>query len=300
MCLRLGIAVLLATLSLPHLMRAQSQACVDSAPSSRVQDQETKINIVGIEFHGENPLSDALRARLANDIQHSNLNAVSEDPDSSWVDEATQPIRSVLQEQGYFKNSVVGTPYLIRAEAHERRYVVRVEIESGPKYRLGKLGFASVSGSPLVFSGALLKQHISLQVGDVFDVSKIRQGLDSISKLYGARGYIDATVEPDTEIDDDSLRIDLIIRVDEERPYSVGRIEIQGLDTKAQNKLKVPQESGDIFNFELWENFFRDNQHHLPLGASLDKNLRMQRNFSDSTVDIILDFRPCPKTRLED
>jgi outer membrane protein assembly factor BamA len=297
-CLRFGILVLFGTLFSPRLGYAQSQGCVDSAPNSRIPVQKAKISIVGVEFQGENPLSDALRARLVEDIQHSEHWVTPEEPDSSWVSEALNPMRDALREQGYFKTDLEGAPYLVRALATERLYVLRVEVESGPKYRLGNIRFGSASDTPLVFTDALLRQQIRLQEGEVFDVTKIRQGLESISKLYGSKGYIDATPAPDTTIDEKGSRIDLLIRVDEQQPYHIAKIEFLGLQTTAQKYLKFAQEIGDVFNATLWMNFFEDNKSHLPEDASSEKNIQMGRNVGNHTIDITLDFRPCPKTPL--
>ncbi len=272
-CSRFGILFLLATLCSSPLAYAQSQGCVDTAPPSRVPVQETKISIVSVEFQGENPLSDVQREQLIKHIQHLNLWVTPEEPDSSWVDQALEPMRDTLRDQGYFRTDVEATPYLVLAQANEHRYVLSIAIESGPKYRLGTIRFASVSGTPLVFTEASLRQQFHLQEGEPFDVSKIREGLEAIGKLYGSRGYIDATPEPDTTIDEEGSRIALLIKVDEEQRYTIAKIAFLGLNTGTQNKLAVPQENGELFNPALWRNFFKENKPHLPADASPDKNL---------------------------
>jgi len=296
MCLRFGILLLLGTLCSFCQGYAQSKWCVDAALPSPVPVQKTKITIIGVEFEGETPLSDALRAQLVEDIEHSELWVTPEAPDSSWVSQALNPLREAIRSQGYFKTNVEGKPYLVRAEAKERLYVLRVTIDRGPQYRFGNLRFASASKIPLVIIDASLRQQIHLHEGDLFDVSKIRDGLEAIGRLYGSKGYIDATPEPDTTIDESGSRIDLLIKVDESKPYRISKIEVLGLGPAAQKYLHVPQETGDVFNSILWQGFFKDNGPHLPADASPDKNLRIQRNVGNSTLDITLDFRPCPPT----
>jgi len=46
----------------------------------------------------------------------------------------------------------------------------------------------------------------------------------------------------------------------------------------------------------LWRNFFEANGSHFPVDSSLEKNMRVRRDVSSGTVDVTLDFRPCPKT----
>jgi outer membrane protein assembly factor BamA len=295
--LRLGIVILLGTLCSSRLAYAQSQSCAEIAPQSRVPVQKTRITIIGVEFEGETPVSEALRAQLVEDIKHSELWVTPEELDSTWVSQALNPIRDAILSQGYFRTNVEGTPYLVRAEAKERLYVLRVTIDRGPQYRLGNLQFASASESPLVITDALLRQQIQLHEGDLFDVSKIREGLEAIGRLYGSKGYIDATPGPDTTIDESGSRIDLLIKVDEQKPYRISKIEVLGLGTATQKYLRIPQETGDVFNSILWRDFFKDNGPHLPADASPDKNLRMQRNVGKGTLDITFDFRPCPQTQ---
>ena len=206
-------------------------------------------------------------------------------------------MRDALQERGYFRTNVQATPYLVLAQANERRYVLAVTIESGPQYRLGHIRFASASDSSLVFPETLLRQQVQLQQGDLFDVSKIREGLEAIGKLYGSKGYIDATPEPDATIDEKYSRIDLLIKVDQQKPYHIAKLEFVGLPTKTQSELTPPQQIGDFFNPASWRTFFKDNMTRLPLGSSPEKNMPVSRDTANGTVDIMLDFRPCPKTQ---
>ena len=297
MSLGFGILVALGTLCLPYRVSSQSQGCIDSAPPAQAPVQKTKITIVGLEFNGENPLSDPLRVQLAEKIQHSELWSAPEQPDSSWVNEALEPIREVLRSRGHFKTNVSATPYLTLALATERRYALSVAIDAGPQYWLGSLGFASASGAPLSFAEAELREQMHLQEGELFDVEKIREGLESIGRLYGSKGYIDATPEPNSTIDEKNSRIDLLIKVDEQKPYRIAKIELLGLRAKTQNELTPPQQIGDFFNPALWRTLFKDNMNRLPPDSSPERNMPVLRDTANGTVDIKLDFRFCPKTQ---
>ena len=282
--MRLGILVLLTNLCSSRLLLAQSQACADSASPAPAPVQETKISIVDVEFQGENPLSDALRAKLAKNIKQNHRWVTRQESDSSWIDGAIYPVREALKNQGYFKASVEGTPYLVRALPAERLYVISVVVESGPKFKLGKMRFASASETPLVFPEALLRQQVPMQEGEVFDVSKIREGLEAIGRLYGSKGYIDAMPEPEATIDESDLRIDLLIKVDQQQPYRIAKTTFLGLRANGQGEPKLPQKIEDLFNSALWQDFFKDNKPHLPPDASPEKNMQMQKNVRDATL----------------
>ena len=298
--LRFGILAVLGTLCSSRMVCAQSQGCVDTIAAPHVPAQETKISIVGVEFSRENPLSDVLRARLAEDIQHAELRVAAGEADSSWITEALTPTREALRSLGYFRTKVDARPYLTLAQATELRYVLNVMIDAGPKYRLGKLSFASATGTPLHFTDAELREQMNLQDGELFDVQKIRKGFESLGKLYGSKGYIDATPEPDTTIDEKDSRIDLLIKVDEEKSYRIAKIEFPALQAAAHKSLRPPQEIGDTFNMTWWRNFFEETKSHFPADASLEKNMLVRRDVRNGTVGITLDFRPCPNIHQRD
>jgi outer membrane protein assembly factor BamA len=299
-CLRFGILVLLGTVCLSGPGYTQSQPCAETNPLPSAPSQGTKISIVNVEFQGENPLSDAQREELIKHIRQLDRGTTPEEPDSAWVDDALYPVKDALRNEGFFKVSVVGAPYLIRAMATEKLYVLRVTVESGPQYRLGQLRFASASSTPPVFPEALLRKQFQLQDGDVFDVSKIREGLEAVGSLYGSKGYIDATSEPDTTVDVKSSRIDLLIKVDQQQSYRLAKTRVRSLDASPQNELKLPQEIGDIFNPALWRDFFKENKLRFPSGVSLNRNMRTIRNTKDATLRVILDFRACPQNQPSD
>jgi len=299
--LRLGIVILLGTLCSSRLLLAQSQACADSASPPPVPIRETKISIVGVEFQGENPLSDAQREQLIKYIRQQDLWTNPEETDSSWVNQALNLLRNVVLKQlGYFRANVEGTPYLVLAQADKRDYVLRIAIESGPKYRLGTTRFASASDVPLIFTESLLRKQIQLQEGEPLNVSKISEGLEAIGKMYGSRGYIDATSELIETIDQKTSRIDLLIKLDQQQSYRIAKTRLRGLEVSAQNEPKLPQEIGDIFNPALWGNFFKDNKRRFSLDASPERNMRTVRNTKDATLEVILDFRPCQETQAFD
>jgi outer membrane protein assembly factor BamA len=290
---RFGIPALLVTLSIPHLLWAQSQGCTDPHSSTPAAAQEIKINIIGVEFRGEDPLSDGVRAKLVNDIQSTSFSVTPGESDSDWVNELDEVgITGFLRDQGYFEAKTETAPYMIRAEPHRRSYVVAVRIESGPEYRLGEIQFANVTA----FAPDELRKRIDLRHGELFNVSKIRQGIESIGRLYGTKGYIDATVEPQTSIDDNLQQIDLVMRLNEEVQYRVGAVEVHGLEKDAENLLKSLLEPGSVLDSTLLNRFLKENRHVLPSDASPEKHISMRRDVRNRTVDIVLDFRRCPQT----
>jgi Surface antigen variable number repeat len=280
---RFGTLVLIASQLFLVRSSAQSNLCPDGLPSQ--QKPEIRVIVDAVEFHGENPLSEVERTALAEEIKKTDFVTSSVTHDD-WANEvADVPIRGALQDKGYFGVLPRGTPYLVRAEENELHCILRLDIESGPQYRLGNVRFKNNQDGPLVFGENLLRQQLQLKSGDFFGVTKVRQALEGITKLYNSKGYVDMVPAPETDINEGDSRIDLTISIDEASPYRIGSIEILTPAPSSFNLSQLPQSRGEVFNHGLWSKFFED--------GTLKS---MTRNTGSHTLDLTLDFRPCRQT----
>ena len=277
---RFGTLALIASQVFLVRSSAQSNACPDASPSQ--QKPEIRVIVDAVEFHGENPLSEAERAVLAEDIKKTDFVTSSATHDE-WANEVAEvAIRGALQDKGYFKVFAQSTPHLVRAEERELHYVLRVDIESGPQYRLRNVLIVNKDDNSLAFNETLLRQQLELSRGGLFDVSKVRRALENLTRIYGAKGYIDMVPAPETDINEGDSRIDLTIKIDEGSPYRIGSIEVLSSDHSSINLSQLPQSRGDVFNHGLWSKLFED--------GTLKS---MTRNTPSHTLEITLDFRPC-------
>jgi len=104
MGLRPGFLALLVILISSCLLCAQSPECVDPSSTVSPASQKTIITIVGVEFRGENPLSEEVRAQLVDKIQQSKFMASPEASDKDWLYEVGQmTIGEKLRNQGYWR-----------------------------------------------------------------------------------------------------------------------------------------------------------------------------------------------------
>jgi outer membrane protein assembly factor BamA len=280
----------------------QGSGCTSSNsstdPAQRVEP--TKINIVSVEFTGDRALSDEDRTRIANELQPGSLVAKGSQIDANSFESATEAIRQNLMNRGYFRVVVTPTPFLVRATPEALEYALRIQIESGPQYHVGSIRLANADPDRpgLAFDSSLLRQKIPLDRGDIFDVSKLRDGLRAASLAYQERGYIDVTIEPDFEIRDAQVNyptIDVLLHVDEEIPYRLEVMRFIGLDPRVAPQLqsRLPQKAGEPFSPALWDGFFEQNKSLLPPNSSAPENLQISKNSKDGTLDIVLDFRGC-------
>jgi len=302
--LRLFGLILAASLLLAAGTLGQGSGCVssDSEPATHEQADATKLNIVSVEFSGQSPLSDEDRAQFANEIQSRPLLAQESQIDGKLFERVTEPIRQNLMNRGYFRVLLTPTPFLVRATPDALEYALRIEIESGPQFHVGSVRFANANPDhpSLVFDESVLRQKIPLADGEILDVSKLRDGLHAISRLYQGREYIDNSIEPEFDVRDapaERPTIDIVFHIDEQLPYRVRNIRLLGLNPAAAMQLQavLPQQIGDLFDGALWEEFFEHNKSLLPSDSSAFKNLKLSRSRRDRTLDIALDFRLCPE-----
>ena len=313
------LSSLLALLALPGLVCAQSPRCADHSSSDSDSSQKTRVKIVSVEFQGDDSLTADDRAQIVDDIQRHDFWTSPDGTDDGWVSDLEEGmVRNTLQGEGYFKVVLRETrPYLVRAEPQQLSYAVVVSMNSGPRFRLKDIHL--VGGT--VFSPAELREQIQLSPGDVFDVSKIRQGVDALTRLYGTKGYINFTAIPETEIDDNNRFVGVTIDLDEGQKFRVRSVQILGLDDETLKLLKSVPESGQIYDSRNFKDFWEENKSLLPADAAPEdiivhqeighgdnqdkptlrtrlsrvspEGLSVQHYDQDGWLDIVMNFQPC-------
>jgi outer membrane protein assembly factor BamA len=217
--------------------------------------------------------------------------------DSSWLREVQEVIiMGAWQEQGYFTVHTSVESQVLSRDSTSQHVSITVRVNEGPQYRLGEVEFRSAQdprpAPELLFPPDELRQQIPLREGDLFNVQKIREGLDALRRLYLRKGYIDFTASTITSVDDVQQTVSLLFELDPQERFRVSTIEILGLDPALESLLRSQIRSGDIFDATLINSFYKDHKSALPPDASPADN-EVRRNVKDGTVEIKLNFRPC-------
>ena len=247
------------------------------------------------------------------------------DDDSKWLDDIEDATRSVWEDQGYFKAKVSATAVPLGSGDSHKHFSVVIHVDEGPRYRLGSIQFSKTDsdynihenssgvrliqekssafdhltpGDPArrpIFPREELRSLFPLQEGDILDAHRVRQGLVALHDLYADNGYIDIMATPIMDVDDEHQLISLRVQLHEQKQYRIGKLAISGLDATTKNALIWKLKSGDIFNSQLFEAFFKDNESLLPAGTSPSNSSEIVRNTKNGTVDISFKFSPCPR-----
>jgi hypothetical protein len=205
-----------------------------------------------------------------------------------WVNQFVEGlIRGAWQDRGYFQVTVGrAEAEPLGGDSHEQHFRVSIPISEGVQYHLGELTLLNASA----FSSGELQNLIPLREGEIFDISKIRAGIEALTKKYDAIGFIDFTAVPKTEIDDKLQRISLTLELDEQKQYRIGEVRVvadPGLLATMGNKLVY----GEIFDPTVITDFVKQHRSSLPANLRETDYLHAIRNTQLGIVDLYLDFR---------
>jgi len=255
-----------------------------------------KVIVDSVVFDGQTSLPASSREQLVADLkEHAAQSAGSE-----WLEEWNEvAIRGAWMDEGFFKMTSTAKAQTISSDATEQHVAVTVHVNEGTQYRLKDIRFRkspddwSSGNEDLAFPPEVLRKRVPLYEGELFRANQIREGLDSLKKLYGSYGYINFVTVPITEVDDRNGMISLILELDEGKQYRIRSVEVQGLDPQMKGALKWRLQPGDLFNYELFKDFFTDNENVLPSGAS-PVNAELHKDEKNGTVDIRFVLPSCP------
>jgi hypothetical protein len=87
-------------------------------------------------------------------------------------------------------------------------------------------------------------------------------------------------------------QIALVLSLQEGPQFRLGNIEIVGLDSALETELRSKIMSGEILNYQLIADFYRDHKSELPEEV-LPQDIEFHRNMKERTADALFDFRSC-------
>ena len=279
-------------------------------------EEGPKVKVGQIKFKGNHAFSDR---KLIRAMRHDRpyaipmyffeINVLSKTYDRQKLNEDLEVgVRGLYRDNGYFKVSV-GDPILENIDTRNNRLGVplvlgrtdgkavniTIQIEEGERYRMGTLKIVSADpDKALSLKVDALKAAFPLKQGDIFSTEKVRKALENYGKIYGEYGFIDFTPEPDTEIDEANKVINLTMRFDEQKQYTVRRIDFSGNTTTRDKVIRreLLIDEGQLFNKRYWElSILRLNQLDYFDKIEADKAAELKKNSKDGTVDITLKLK---------
>ena len=167
-----------------------------------------------------NSLPDADRQQIIRNFEHKTY----------FQDETCERIRQALQDMGYFKAMVDEPKVSFPAHAEKKGLAtVTVTAEPGTQYRLGEIRLEK----PTVFSTEQVRDVFPVRDGELFNRNEFIKGLENMRKLYETKGYVNFVASPVPMFDESRRMIDMVVTIDEGRPFNFGQLLLEGVEPHA-------------------------------------------------------------------
>jgi outer membrane protein assembly factor BamA len=170
-----------------------------------------------------------------------------------------------------------------------------VHVDEGLQYRLSGIRFANADPErELAIPEEQLRKVIQIRDGEILNVDNVRRGVEALTKFYGTIGYVDFTAEPRLETDDAHRRISVLMRLSEQKQYTIAKVDVLSQDPELETELRSTIKAGNVYNHKLIEDFFTKHKSILPPDSSPMTSIKFERDVKTGIVNLVFDFRdPC-------
>lgn len=137
------------------------------------------------------------------------------------AEDIAEIVRELYGDKGYFKADVV----TVRTPTTKKNVLV-LRVSPGKRYYLVRISWRGNT----VFSESELANVIPFRPGELFNRTKVAEGVDAAQKLYYSRGFINYACIPEPEIDDAAATIAFKMDIDEGRQFRFGELQVEGME----------------------------------------------------------------------
>ncbi|HNV86108.1 MAG TPA: outer membrane protein assembly factor BamA [Candidatus Omnitrophota bacterium] len=135
--------------------------------------------------------------------------------------------------QGFYENAgfldVKISPEF-RYDDRAKKMIILIRVEEGNRYVAGEI---NIEGN-LLFPRSDIQQNLSMLPGTVFSQKRLVEDAEAIRNYYFEKGYIDVRIIPETRMNKETGRVDLLYRISEGDLYFIDKVKIRG-NTKTKD-----------------------------------------------------------------
>jgi outer membrane protein assembly factor BamA len=248
------------------------------------------IRIRHIEFTGagapELPQLEAAAEKLSGRAYSRTLLA-------SFTKDAVLPI---YQDHGYLKAACAAPqPKVSKAVASEmddRQQVTPVDVTlavtPGIQYKLTGWNWMGNKNIPT----NELQPLLHAKTGQPANTVQLEDDLRAVQQLYGARGYVTASIKAGAQYDDEAGTVGFLLTVTEGSVYHMGELEFRGIDNNLTAKLRAAWKirPGDVYDATYLKEFLPRARKLLPPTMDWDVSPHVTAIAKDRTVDVDLQY----------
>lgn len=223
--------------------RIQASGVAGSAELILVIDEGARAQVRKIRFRGNSAVKSHV---LRNEMKTKQKGwfsflTKSGNIDSAKLDEDIDRLLDYYRDLGYLRVSIS----MERAPVKDGRVDLIININEGAHFTVAGVGF----GKMTVFKPSELAPALTLNAGDAYSITRMRDDIRMIRSYYGSRGYADAAVSPDIR-DVTATSVAITYRIVEGRRFLVGQVTIEG-NEKTQDRVirrELPMKPGEYLN----------------------------------------------------
>ena len=200
----------------------------------------------------------------------------------------------IYLRQGYLKASFGDAQAKVVQDSPQETVVdVTFPVEPGRQYKLTALDLAGNKSFP----AGTLRPLIRAQLDQPANAVQLETDIEAMKKLYGSRGYMAASIEPDPAIDDENSTVKYVLKINEGDVYSMGDLEIRGLDSRTTARLQDDWKlrGGDPYDSSYPKRFLEQADKEISWMSDWNTSVRESLNPQEKTVDVTLRFDPKPR-----
>jgi outer membrane protein insertion porin family len=169
---------------------------------------------------------------------------------------------------------------------HQTIVDVTYAVTPGQQY---KVKTAEWSGNH-EFTTAELAKLVHLEGGQPANTIRLADDLKSVQQLYGSRGFITLSIKVNSQFDDASGTVAMILDVKEGPVFHMGELEFRGLDNSLTAKLRAVWKirQGDVYDATYLDEYLPEAHKLLPTRLDWEVAPHVTANGGDKTVDVDL------------
>jgi Surface antigen variable number repeat len=133
---------------------------------------------------------------------------------------------------------------------------------------------------------------LHLPLGQPADAVRLGRDLETLTRLYRSRGYMTVHIKPDPQMDDDKATVRYVIDIAEGPLYTMGELEIAGVDTTSKDRLREAWtlREGQPYNADYTRKFLETAPRLLPKGLRYSIKLSEDLDAKNKIVDVTIHF----------
>jgi outer membrane protein assembly factor BamA len=213
---------------------------------------------------------------------------------ANFIDRALLPI---YREHGYLKAAcappelkVVKVPASEPSDNKTKPTFVDVTfpVTPGVQYKLARCEW---SGNKTIPSAAL-DSFLHGKSGQTANTVQLENDLSAVRELYGAHGYILATVKANAEFDDPAGTAAFHLVVNEGDVFHMGELEFRGIDNNLTARLRAAWKlrPGDVYDATYLKQFLPQARKLLPANLDWEVSTHVTALTGSKTVDVDLQY----------